>query len=265
MNPYIDTKNQTLLWNTIHKHPSIYVVFPNDAYYNNKKNNWFKNIISQIYSTLPMVVTKEILLEKNKETLSIMNQDLKNNNNLLNNAVNPTNIQNETIYSRNQKDNSINNDFQQRQKEYELMMKKPVVEEISFKENANDGVIKNMDELIQQQLREREQDLQRISKTYESIQIPEKLNIKENIPEKDLAIVDLEIEKNEKKSVSWGTPSIIEYNHMLETKLDELNKKYDDLFDYLKSCIPNFGLNFSNRNVIKNIMDENIHKIEMEK
>lgn len=262
MNPYIEPKNQTLLWNTIHKNPSIYVVFPNDPYYNNKKNNWFKNIISQIYSTLPMVITKEILLEKNKETISMMNQYLKNMNSVVNN---PTNIQNDTIYSRNQKDNSINNDFQQRQKEYELMMKNPVVEEISFKENSNDGVIKNMDELIQQQLREREQDLERISKTYESIQLPEKLNIKENISEKELAIVDLGIEKNEKKSVSWGTPSIIEYNHILETKLDELNKKYDDLFDYLKTCIPNFGVNFSNRNIIKNIMDETIDKIEMEK
>jgi hypothetical protein len=100
-----------------------------------------------------------------------------------------------------------------------------------------------MDELIQQQLREREQDLQRISKTYESIQIPPKLNIKENIPEKELTVVDLpimETEKIEKKSVSWGSSSIIEYNHLLETKLDELNKKYDELFDYLKSCIPNF-------------------------
>jgi hypothetical protein len=264
MNSYIDPKNQTLLWNTIHKHPSIYVVFPNDPYSNNIKNNWFKNIISQIYSNLPSTISKETLLEKNKETLSVMNQDLKNRMN----TTNIQNIQNEPIYSRNQKDNSINNDFQQRQKEYELMMKKPVVEEISFKENSNDGVIKNMDELIQQQLREREQDLQRISKTYESIQIPPKLNIKENIPEKELTVVDLpimETEKIEKKSVSWGSSSIIEYNHLLETKLDELNKKYDELFDYLKSCIPNFVSNFSNRKIIKNILDENIQKIEIKK
>jgi hypothetical protein len=189
-----------------------------------------------------------------------MNNDLKKNTNNVVNQSTPI-IQNQTEYTRNQPDNSINNDFQKRQKEYEMMMKKPVVEEISFEENSNDGVIKNMDELIQQQLRERENDLERISKNYQSIQTPPKLNIKENIEEKELTIVDLN-EKSEKKSVSWGTPSIIEYNHLLETKIDELNKKYDDLVDYLKIYMPDFITNFSNRTLMKNIMNENIQKIE---
>ena len=265
MSSYIDPKNQTLLWNLIHKNPLLYNVFPPNDYNNQLKSNWFKNIISQIYTTLPKNIPNELLLEKNKETLLLMNNNLKKNT--MNNSVNqntPTiQSQNEPIYSRNQKDNSINNDFQEREKEYEMMMKKPVVEEISFKENSNDGVIKNMDELIQQQLRERENDLERISKTYQSIQTPPKLNIKENIPEKELTIVDLN-EKHEKKSVSWGTPSVIEYNHLLEIKIDELNKKYNDLTDYLKGCIPDFVTNFSNRTAVKNILYENIQKIENE-
>jgi hypothetical protein len=262
MSSYIDPKNQTLLWNLIHKNPLLHNVFPPNDYNNDLKNNWFKNIISQIYSTLPKNMPNELLLEKNKQTLLVMNNELKKNINASNNQSAPI-IQNQTesIYSRNQPDHSINNDFQQRQKEYEMMMKKPVVEEISFKENSNDGVIKNMDELIQQQLRERENDLERISKTYLSIQTPPKLNINENIPEKELYIVDLN-EKQEKKSVSWGTPSIIEYNHLLETKIDELNKKYDDLMDYLKTCMPDFITNFSNRTTVKNILYENIDKIE---
>jgi len=266
MNPYIDPKNQTLLWNTIHKNPSILLVFPNETYHN-EKNTWFKNIISQVYSTLPKVISNQTLLEKNKQTLLLMNNELKNR--IINrNKQNEPN-QNEPIYSRNQKDDSINNQYEQRQKEYEFMMKKPVVEEISFKENSNDSVIKNMDELIQQQLREREEDLERISKTYESIQTPPKLNIKENIEKKELTVVNLPVEINkpetEKKSVSWGTPSVIEYNHMLETKLDILNQKYDDLLDYLKSYIPDFTTNFSNRTTVKNILYENIQKIEFEK
>jgi hypothetical protein len=262
MSSYIDPKNQTLLWNLIHKNPLLHNVFPPNDYNNDLKNNWFKNIISQIYSTLPKNIPNEVLLEKNKETLLVMNNELKKNINASNNQSAPI-IQNQTesIYSRNQPDHSINHDFQQRQKEYEMIMKKPVVEEITFKENSNDGVIKNMDELIQQQLRERENDLERISKTYSSIQTPPKLNIKENIQEKELLIVDLN-EKQEKKSVSWGTPSIIEYNHLLETKIDELNKKYDDLMDYLKTCMPDFITNFSNRTTVKNILYENIDKIE---
>lgn len=260
MSSYIHHKNQTLLWDMIHKNPNINSVFPNNSYHLNLKNNWFKNIISQIYSTLPQNISNVLLLEKNKETLFIMNNDLKQ-------KIQNTNQSNEPIYSRNEKDTSLNNQFEQRQKEYELMMKKPLVEEISFKEEINDGIIKNMDELIQQQLREREKDIQNITKNYDSkiitpsVELPSKLNIQENIPKKELNIVNLP-SVSEKKSVSWGNDSIIEYNTILENKIEELNKKYDTLLDFLHHKLPNFMSDFSNRKIIQNIVNENIEKIE---
>ena len=243
MSTYIHPNNQTLLWNLLHKNPLISQISPSS------KNNWFKNIISQIYSTLPPTISNEVLLNKNKETLVFMINDLKKR------IKEPIN---EPIYSRNEKDTSITNEYEERQKEYERMMKKPVVEEISFKEDSNDGVIKNMDELIQKQLREREHDLERISKTYESLgDSKKKIDIKEIIKD-ELVIVNL---PTEKKSVSWGKDSVTEYNYILETKIDELNKKYDDLLEYLERCSPNFTKDFEERKIIKDLLSEKIEII----
>lgn len=249
MSIYIHPNNQTLLWNLLHKNPLVSTIFPinpiNPKISQSSKNDWFKQIISQIYSTLPPTISNDVLLNKNKETLVFMINDLKKR------------IK-EPIMER---EYTITSEYEERQKEYERMMKKPVVEEISFKEASNDGVIKNMDELIQKQLREREQDLERISKTYELLDDKttekKKLDIKETI-KGELGIVNLPIEK---KSVSWGKDSVTEYHFILETKIDELNKKYDDLLEYLERRIPNFIMDLEERKIIKDILFENIEII----
>lgn len=235
MSIYIDPKNQTLLWNLIHKNPMISTVFP--VHLQSSKNNWFKKRIEEIYSTLPPTISTEVLFQKNKETLAILINDLS-----------------EPLYSRNKPNVSINDQYEERQKEYEEMTKKPVVEEISFKEEKNDGVIKNMDELIQQQLREREQDLQRISKTYNH-------ELKELKESKDelLSVINVPIEK---KTVKWGTDNIIDYNFILETKIDELNQKYDHLLEYIERRIPNFIKDLDERKEIKELLSEKIEIIE---
>jgi hypothetical protein len=247
MSLYIDPKNQTLLWNTINKNPLVTNIF----YDTSQKSEWFKTIISQIYSKLPSTISKEILLEKNKETILIMISDLKKRNNQ---SI-------DSVYSRNQSNNtSISNELQQRQKEYESMIKKPVIEEISFKEQSEDTVIKNMDELIQQQLKERELDLQRISKTY--VNTPQILNIKEIIPKDELNIENIQL--SEKKNVTWGTNSIIDDHYILEKKMDELNQKYENLLKYLEGKIPNFTLDFLEKKELHQILLEQIERIENE-
>jgi len=231
MSLYIEEKNQTLLWNLINKNPLLSTIFPNIS----QKTEWFKTILSKIYSTLPPTISNEILLNKNKETLAIMINDLKSRMNQ------------SPIYTRNQKEPiSINNQFEERQKEYESMMKKPTVEEISFKEESSDGVIKNMEELIQKQLREREQDLQRISQQYQNKPDTKAiLDIKESIQTDEIQIEDIPIEK---KKVSWGTDSVIETDNTILEKLEKLTKKYDELLKYLDKRIPNFINDFTENN-----------------
>lgn len=236
MSLYIEEKNQTLLWNLINKNPLFSKIF----IISSQKTEWFKTIISQIYFTLPQKISTEMLLIKNKETLSIMINDLKTR------EKTPT----EPVYSHNQYEpSSIINQYEERQKEYELMMKKPVIKEISFKEDTDDGVIKNMDELIQNQLRERELDLEHISKTYENKQTI--LNIKEPITKNELIIETID-EPKENKKVSWGNDSVIEYNFILEKKIDDLNTKYNDLLKYLEKKLPNFITEFTDRNQTNN-------------
>lgn len=249
MSLYIEEKNQTLLWNLMNKNPIFSTIFPIIS----QKTEWFKTIVSQIYSTLPPKITNELLLNKNKETLKIMVNDLK------------LRMNQQPIYTRNQKEpTSINSQFEERQKEYESMMKKPVVEEISFKEEPDDGVIKNMDELIQKQLREREHDLQRISQQYQNNKPV--LDIKETIPKDQIFIQDISIQdiSIEKKKVSWGEDSVIEIDkyNILEKKIDELNEKYEGLLKYLYEKIPDFIKDFTERKEIQEILLNQIARIE---
>jgi len=53
-------------------------------------------------------------------------------------------------------------EFSTRQQEYEQMMKRETPPDVNFKEELSDNVIKNMDELLEKQRKERELDLQAI-------------------------------------------------------------------------------------------------------
>lgn len=65
-----------------------------------------------------------------------------------------------TEFSRNMvKKNEFQEQFSNRQKEYETMFQKPLPKEINFSEDLDDGVITNMEELIQKQKRQREMEI----------------------------------------------------------------------------------------------------------
>jgi len=65
-----------------------------------------------------------------------------------------------TEFSRNTaKKNEFQEQFSNRQKEYEVMFQKPLPKEINFSEQMDDGIITNMEELIQQQKRQREMEI----------------------------------------------------------------------------------------------------------
>ena len=79
-------------------------------------------------------------------------------------APNPVSILKEpmTEFSRNMgmgKKNEFQEQFSNRQKEYETMFQKPLPKEINFSEQMEDGVITNMEELIQKEKRQREMEI----------------------------------------------------------------------------------------------------------
>jgi len=57
------------------------------------------------------------------------------------------------------KKNEFQEQFSNRQKEYETMFQKPLPKEINFSETMEDGVITNMEELIQKEKRQREMEI----------------------------------------------------------------------------------------------------------
>jgi len=81
-----------------------------------------------------------------------------------NNAVQPINsyaINTPPIVSNNRQE-MYANQFEQRQNEYAAMTKRNIPDDVNFAEKNDDGVIENMDTLIQQQLKQREYDMNNI-------------------------------------------------------------------------------------------------------
>ena len=285
MSLYIDPRNQKLLWELIHKNPSLSLLFPPKNEISQKsKEIWFKHIVSNTYSTLPPNITPPMLLDINKETLTIMNRDLYQRCNI-EKKVNKETIISEPIYSRNMSSENrvetLNREFSERQKEYERMTQKPVIPEVSFEEKKDDGVIKNMDELIQKQLREREEDLNKITKTFQqngqSIGISDSkpsissihpiLSIQEEI-KMDFSDI-IQNEEPPKKRVSWNIDVEEKKTNQsipikIEVKMEELTQKISMLMEFLEKKIPDFQKefdNFSTKKIIREILEEEMERI----
>ena len=175
MSLFILPENQNLIWNTINKVPSFQKMGENMA---DDREAWFKNIMQDIYDkNRTKSLSMQELRQLNKETISSMISQLKMSK--LNESVSTTPISDTTqgfsldedkTASRNyilgQKQNVLNNEFTNRQQEFESMMQREPVKDIDFREkNDDDTPIENMDELLQRQMREREYDVELSSST----------------------------------------------------------------------------------------------------
>jgi hypothetical protein len=140
---YIHPDNQTLLWNTIQKAANFEKLGEN-------KSQWFKSIIRDFYENDGKKINNQADLQTiNKSTISYMVHSLKQ----LNTALPSSTGMNERI-------SHYTEQFNDRQKEYELMNAKPPPPQIDqINEKIADEAITNMEELIRQQLKQREQEL----------------------------------------------------------------------------------------------------------
>jgi hypothetical protein len=120
----------------------------------------------------PSIVSNEGLVKTNQNTIKYMISELKQ---LTKPRVNfakgtkESHIEDSNLglvdrsaeYSRNQpnRPDVLQNTFDLRKQEYETMLKKPDAPDVSLTEKLEDQAIKNMDELIQEQIKLRELDL----------------------------------------------------------------------------------------------------------
>jgi len=215
MTSFISSKNQEMLWKTIQKNPLFGQVLTPEH-----QPLWFREIIGNFYRDNKKELSNVELLELNKNTLRYMVHNLKEklgkqNGNVFDNPINePINDRIEP------KSSSYQNEFEKLQNDYNTMHKRVVPREPNFKEEINDEKISNMDELIQQQLKERELDV-----------IP-KPQIQPNIRNQDdigEPTNNINMSNNEGLSVNNTEPTINTEINDLKRQIGELILKTDVL------------------------------------
>jgi uncharacterized small protein (DUF1192 family) len=214
---YIHHENQKLLWNTIQKTP----IFNNLG---SQQTQWFKSVIQHFYEEYPnakTIKTKDELQNINRATISFMVNSLKemfqpkqtpppsSQPNYGNTSLPSTTGSNERV-------SYYNDQFNNRQKEYESMNAKPLPPSNDIvSEKISDEAITNMDELIRQQMEQRELEL----KMYGQSPMSKKISINEDVQIPINAVIHAElnneiVEERPKRNVSWKD----ENNELTELK-----------------------------------------------
>lgn len=166
MSLYVTNKNQDLLWNVINKNKQITSYFNQSP--NENINEWFKTIIRVFYDknhnkNLNMSELNNI----NKETIVYMLKSIREKENTVsvsnntapsNNTTSVMSIPTPAIVPDN-RSALYTSQFEERQLEYSNMIKKQVPDTPDFTEGTNDGVMTNMDDMIKQQMQQREYDM----------------------------------------------------------------------------------------------------------
>lgn len=264
---YVVPENQELLWNVIGKNKKIQQQF-ND-YNPNTKVEWFKNIIRIFYEKYKNeTITVNDLNRINKETITYMLGNIREQKSqpVKELDVNPYQPSNSMISTppilADTRQDEYARQFEQRQNVYSEMNKKNVPDNVDFAEKIEDGVINNMDDLLKQQMAEREYEMNNIPPPSKPIgEIVNSIHPKLQIDNSSNITVSVqEVETNpDKKKVSWKDD-----NDMVEihATMKEMQKEIDELKDYVKALtqrIDTMEIEKETRQTMNNILD-NVEK-----
>lgn len=230
---FIASENQNILWEMINKVPLCNVVFPSGS--QNNKNNWFKNIIQEYYNRSPPNITRNDLYKINRDVLSYMVKQLGE---LERSSFTPS--INKSIDTRDVPTKTNMSEFEIRQSQYKNMFEVQKPQTIDFSEKIDDDVITNMNELIENHKKMREQDLQELL-PIQRVEIEEqnkfkkddkqniRVNITNDIPKEAIQSITIESDmKKDDKHVRFEVPEKRDYE-MLENKLDILVDKFENM------------------------------------
>jgi hypothetical protein len=185
-----------------------------------QKAIWFKNIIEEFYiKCYGRTLSTFELRELNRAVLSHMTENLRSIKGRsvvqTQKSVPVVNQEPQTVYSRNNgQTNEYNQQFSNRQQEYENMIKRPTPPEPNFSENIKDEPISNMEELLKQQQQQREYEISSIMPApIQSVRETIKIHKQE-----DISIgADRVIDDSKAKKVSWSDEINIQ-NELLTIK-----------------------------------------------
>ena len=235
---FIQPENQNILWEMVNKIPLCSTVFLSSQ--KNEKQNWFKRIIEDFYKRMPPNISRNDLYQINREVLGAM---MKSLGELSTRVGAEQGTIDRGIFSRLDMNNSIETkktDFEIRQTQYNNMFEIQKPKAIDFSEKLDDDVITNMNELIENQRKMRELDLQQFApKPNEAIQNI-KVNILEDVPKE---VIQSQVLKS-LKQVHFDLPQeeqqpqdIVKSNEFLELKqkIENMDDKMNKMFDLLRT------------------------------
>jgi hypothetical protein len=252
MSLYVVSANQELLWNVISKNSYIQTFF--SRYNPDTKVEWFKKIVSKFYDQYrTQQLTVNDLNRVNKETILYMIQNIREQTNSTSNPTSPINdtpnvqavnsysINTPPIVTNNQQE-IYANQFEQRQNEYTAMNKRSVPDDVDFAEKNDDGVIENMDILVQQQLKQREYDMNNIPPPINMVSQTKQQNILSNELERpklhidtdstiNISIQEIEQPTLDKKTVSWKDEPVNPDNAiaLIQENMESITKSMSQL------------------------------------
>ena len=242
MSLFIQPENQNILWETILKNKIFQSIFP-DGSPQERKNNWFKNHIQQMYQKLPPAINKQNLYDINRNAITIMMNDLKKMDSerhstivsqvlgKMDNRMGIFSRMEETVDKKSGNYNLIENN-------YRNMFEVPKPKQIDFSEKIEDEVITNMQELIEQQKKMREQEMNLFSPPLQKEKNESnRLNILEdvsNITVEPLSI-QLPSELKKEKRVHFLQDDLFSEMEELKKKMENMDSKIDELFSFCKN------------------------------
>jgi uncharacterized protein YicC (UPF0701 family) len=216
MSLFISTENQQLLYGMIHKTPEINVFSIVED-----KNQWFRSIIERFSTQLPPTITRDKLKEVNREVLAFMMNSLRSLSNQKNTTTPPP-VPPQRMLKREQPIEP---------REYTTFYDLPKPKIIDFSEKIEDPVITNMEELIEQQKRMRERELQEYAPPplVPNTPIP---GAQENVRMKILEELPKGVLQPIEKHVQFEDPfmtRLMESLDRLNTRMEQIEKKMDQI------------------------------------
>jgi hypothetical protein len=228
---FIQPENQNILWEMVNKLPLCNTVFPISGNGSQVKEQWFREIIQECYYSIPQNITRNDLYKINRDVLSRMMKSLvslssKNTANIIEHGNNRGN---------NRVELNKQSDFvSQYNSMFEIQKPKP----IDFSEKIDDDVITNMSELIENQRKMRELEIQEFSsviKPVDSLQNNKiNINILEDVPIQSQIILADKIQSVDKKHVRFDLLEN-DSNEVSTKDFKELSRKIENLDDKITS------------------------------
>ena len=272
---FIHNKNQELLWNVINKTQIFQLVFSYSK--NNEPELWFRAHIQQYYQKIQnKILSVEELNSCNHEMVAIMMNNLKsfseNNGNaaLQQNHQPPQQMVQQLPHTVENKQELYSRQFNERQKEYELMNTKPTPPVPDINNNIKDEAISNMDELIKLHMQQREAEMkqfapQPITQTPLENSFKPNNNIKiTNTNENITLMPDVVLNETDKprKNVSWSDNNESEKIYQeLHNELNDLKNQVLNIANSFQEEMRIFMNNFSN----KQQLVDNVNNVENNK